>query len=143
MTRPGVISFMFSQISPIFKKNFAQLQKFGYVACMEVWLYADGVHDLHRESLHVFEIFPVPYPVTPWVAPKPEHRPTNFRIDDSEYCIVRPSYLISSSLPTLLFPLLPSSCSPYSLLLSPLPSSCSPLSSSCLPSIRHVPTSPS
>ena len=40
------------------------------------------------ESLHAFEILPVPYPFTPWVAPKPEHRPTNFRIDDSEFLMV-------------------------------------------------------
>ncbi len=42
------------------------------------------------ESLHALEILPVPYPVVPWVAPKPEHTPTNFRIDDSEINILTP-----------------------------------------------------
>lgn len=30
----------------------------------------------------MFEILPVPYPVTPWIIPKPEHKPVNFRIDE-------------------------------------------------------------
>lgn len=60
----GIISSTL-QISPLFKKNFLLLQKFG-------------------EKRHAFEVLPVPFPVVPWVAPKPEHRPTNFRIDDGE-----------------------------------------------------------
>ena len=27
----------------------------------------------------------MPYPVLPWVVPKPDHKPATFRIDDSEY----------------------------------------------------------
>lgn len=37
------------------------------------------------ESRHAFEVLPVPYPVIPWVAPKQEHKPINFRVDDSEW----------------------------------------------------------
>lgn len=55
---------LLSQISPLFKKNFAQLRKF----C---------------DSRHPFEIIPVPYPVVPWVAPRPEHKPVMFKIEDS------------------------------------------------------------
>ena len=34
------------------------------------------------EKRHAFEILPVPFSVTPWTAPKPEHKPMNFRIDE-------------------------------------------------------------
>lgn len=43
-----------------------------------------GVVLVCSEGLHAYEILPVPYPVIPWVSPKPEHKPSNFRIDDSE-----------------------------------------------------------
>ena len=43
------------------------------------------------EGLHAYEILPVPYPVIPWASIKPEHKPLNFRIDDSE-SLLTPSY---------------------------------------------------
>ena len=40
-------------------------------------------HLVHSsEKRHPFEILPVPYSVTPWTAPKPEHKPMSFRIDE-------------------------------------------------------------
>ena len=42
-------------------------------------------HSAHR---HAFEVLPVPYPVVPWVVPKPEHKPANFRIDDSKLTLL-------------------------------------------------------
>ena len=57
--------FLCVQISPLFKKNFALLRK---------------LCDTH----HPFEIIPAPYPVIPWVAPRLEHKPIMFKIEDSE-----------------------------------------------------------
>ncbi len=46
------------------------------------------------ERRHAFEVLPVPYSVVPWVAPKPEHRPTNFRIDDGRPVLIPDHYVI-------------------------------------------------
>ena len=53
------------QISPLFKQNFAQVRRLG-------------------EKRHALEVLPVPYPVSPWLTAKPEHRPISFRIDDGK-----------------------------------------------------------
>lgn len=58
----------YQQISPLFKKHFAQLRKF----C---------------DCRHPFEILPIPYPIIPWVAPRPEHKPVTFKIEDSEFIL--------------------------------------------------------
>ena len=77
------------QVSPLFKKNFAQLLKFRYSVCTNQKMEGLGTRLAHvmcffhsSEKRHAFEILPVPFSVTPWTAPKPEHKPMSFRIDE-------------------------------------------------------------
>ena len=90
------------QISPLFKKNFALLQKFGsvfitshttktshlhksalcicYIVCCTDCVY--GVFS--REKRHPYELLPTSYPLYPWLSPRPEHRPSPFRLSDGQ-----------------------------------------------------------
>eukprot|EP00731_Ephydatia_muelleri_P023577 Em0015g1160a len=70
---------LLQQISPLFKKNFIQRQKFG-------------------EKRHPFEVLPVPYPVVPWLSPQLEHRPVAVRIDDSRTLKAAPDELLVGQL---------------------------------------------
>lgn len=37
-----------------------------------------------REKRHPYELLPISYPLYPWLAPKPEHKPSPFRLSDGQ-----------------------------------------------------------
>ena len=98
------------QISPLFKKNFALLQKFGLVFRITFCTFPKHVPTTPsppslpllpllplsllvnlslrpmccREKRHPYELLPTSYPLYPWLAPRPEHKPSPFRLSDGQ-----------------------------------------------------------
>jgi hypothetical protein len=66
---------LLSLISPLFKKNFSLLQKFA-------------------EKRHPYELLPASSPLYPWLAPRPEHRPSPFRLNDGMQLKAAPDEVI-------------------------------------------------